>query len=403
MEDSRKRRAALEGDPQKKKRHDKEKKLKNDKAEETETRQNGETSPGDAEPQKKKRDGKEKKRNKDKAEVTETCRNGDERASVSPGDAGRAYTVSLALPGSILENAQSAELRSYLAGQVARALAIFAVDEVVVFDEQGADRKSAEDESPGAGKHGYGSVQLARILQYLECPQYLRKAFFPKHKDLQYAGLLNPVDSPHHMRRDEESPYREGVVLEQRGAPGASASANCGLYKARGGVVHARQRQQPGTRYPYPTRYPVTRTRPGRVVAPHVPRTRAGIYWGYTVRLASGLGDVFTECPFKGGYDLTIGTSERGASVDDVSLPPFRHLLLVFGGLQGLESSLASDRRLRVAEPSLLFHLYLNTCPGQASRTIRTEEAILISLAMLRPKITARDTRTGSGGCTDAR
>ncbi len=33
---------------------------------------------------------------------------------------GRDYTVSLALPGSILENAQSPELRTYLAGQIAR-------------------------------------------------------------------------------------------------------------------------------------------------------------------------------------------------------------------------------------------------------------------------------------------
>ena len=49
---------------------------------------------------------------------------------------GRAYTVSVALPGSIVENAQSAELRTILAGQVARALVIFNVDEVVVFDEQ---------------------------------------------------------------------------------------------------------------------------------------------------------------------------------------------------------------------------------------------------------------------------
>nr|XP_032832330.1 putative methyltransferase C9orf114 homolog isoform X2 [Petromyzon marinus] len=324
MEGSRKRRAAVEGDPKKKKKRDgKEKKRKKDKAEETETRQNGDTratvNPGDADPQKKKkRDGKEKKRNKDKAEETETRQNGETRATVNPGDAGRAYTVSLALPGSILENAQSAELRSYLAGQVARALTIFAVDEVVVFDEQGADRKGAEGESPGAGKHGHGSVQLARILQYLECPQYLRKAFFPKHKDLQYAGLLNPVDSPHHMRRDEESPYREGVVLEQHGAPGASASAsaNCGLYKE----VTIDRKLQPGTR----VTVQMEGNSAGRVVAPHVPRTRAGIYWGYTVRLASGLGDVFTGCPFKGGYDLTIGTSERGTSVDDVSLPPFR-------------------------------------------------------------------------------
>ena len=49
--------------------------------------------------------------------------------------AGRAYTVSVALPGSIIENAQSAELRTYLAGQVARALVIYSVDEVIVFDE----------------------------------------------------------------------------------------------------------------------------------------------------------------------------------------------------------------------------------------------------------------------------
>ena len=38
---------------------------------------------------------------------------------------GRDYTVSIALPGSIMQNAQSRELRTYLAGQVGRALAIF--------------------------------------------------------------------------------------------------------------------------------------------------------------------------------------------------------------------------------------------------------------------------------------
>jgi len=39
-----------------------------------------------------------------------------------------------------------------------------------------------DDRKPG--------VQMARILQYLECPQYLRKSFFPQHKDLEYAGWL---------------------------------------------------------------------------------------------------------------------------------------------------------------------------------------------------------------------
>lgn len=51
-------------------------------------------------------------------------------------------------------------------------------------------------------------AQLARILQYLECPQYLRKEFFPKHHDLDYAGLLNPLDAPHHMRQQDDGRFR---------------------------------------------------------------------------------------------------------------------------------------------------------------------------------------------------
>lgn len=39
-------------------------------------------------------------------------------------------TVSIAVPGSILDNAQSPEFRTYLAGQIARAACIYKIDEV---------------------------------------------------------------------------------------------------------------------------------------------------------------------------------------------------------------------------------------------------------------------------------
>jgi hypothetical protein len=39
-------------------------------------------------------------------------------------------TLSIAIPGSILDNAQSPELRTYLAGQIARAACVFKIDEV---------------------------------------------------------------------------------------------------------------------------------------------------------------------------------------------------------------------------------------------------------------------------------
>ena len=37
----------------------------------------------------------------------------------------------------------------------------------------------------------------------------------------------------------------------------------------------------------------------------------SGVYWGYTVRVAKNLSSVFTGSTYKGGYDLTIGTSEK--------------------------------------------------------------------------------------------
>ncbi|KAK7131605.1 hypothetical protein R3I94_016658 [Phoxinus phoxinus] len=300
---------------------------------------------------------------------------------------GRVYTLSVALPGSVMDNAQSPELRTYLAGQIARACGVFCVDEVVIFDELGEeDAKSVEGEFKGIGKKGQACVQLARILQYLECPQYLRKSFFPKHPDLQFAGLLNPLDSPHHMRMDEEAEFREGVVLDRPSKPGKGSFVNCGMRKE----VQIDKHLKMGLRVTVQlnkSQNQEGRVYKGVVVAPHVPRTEGGLYWGYSVRLASCLSAVFTECPYKDGYDLTIGTSEKGNNTDHVSLSPFKHMLVVFGGLQGLEASVETDENLSVTEPSVLFDLYLNTCPGQGSRTIRTEEALLISLSGLRQKI----------------
>jgi predicted SPOUT superfamily RNA methylase MTH1 len=102
-----------------------------------------------------------------------------------------------------------------------RALAVFNIDEVIVFDDlrklshRNNNRETTKGEFNGVGKHGDGCLQLARILQFLECPQYLRKHFFPLHKDLQYAGVLNPTDMPHHLRASEFCEYREGVVLDR--------------------------------------------------------------------------------------------------------------------------------------------------------------------------------------------
>lgn len=284
---------------------------------------------------------------------------------------GRSYTVSLALAGSILDNAQTPELRTYLAGQIARALAVFSIDEVVVF---------SDDKNPNAK----GNSQLVNILQFLECPQYLRKEFFPIHKDLKFAGVLNPTDMPHHLRAYEESQFREGVTLDKTTEDGKASIASTGLRKE----CELDKKLEPGVRVTIKLLQETKKVFKGQVVSPNIPREEYGLYWGYTVRFAPNLSEVFTKSPFKGGYDLTIGTSERGQNCDQLqSFPAFKHLLIVFGGVKGLEAALEADPELDVQDPEPLFDLYLNTCPMQGSRTIRTEEAILISLAAMRSKI----------------
>jgi hypothetical protein len=55
------------------------------------------------------------------------------------------------------------------------------------------------------------------------------------------------------------------------------------------------------------------------LVAPSTPTTELGYAWGYNVRQASSISNVLLESPFEGGYDLTIGTSERGQDVAEAT------------------------------------------------------------------------------------
>jgi hypothetical protein len=126
----------------------------------------------------------------------------------------------------------------------------------------------------------------------------------------------------------------------------------------------------------------------GTVVSPSAPRQDNGMYWGYTTRIASSINDVFDSCPFEGGYDLKIGTSERGdKSVEERSfkLPRYEHSLIVFGGVAGIEECVDADESIKLpgSQSKKLFDMWLNTCPFQGSRTIRTEEAVMITLSQL--------------------
>lgn len=341
-----------------------------------------------------------------------------------------AWTVSVALPGSIIaksvyysylvkclhqQSAQSHEQRTSLAGYIARALSVFCVDEVVIFSDghsHGQPHKrhhnrslsSAHQVDPPNDEYTGTSDPnhfLTHLLSYLETPPHLRKQLFPLHANLRTAGRLPSLDLPHHLKPDEWCPYREGVTL-----PGADES---GTFVEAGLRIPVTVKEQipPSTRVTLKFKAGAEEASKdanskiilAKPVRPEEPKEKRGYYWGFNVRKAGCLSDVFTECTYDGGYDLTIGTSERGADVETLysddgeqRVGKFAHLLVVFGGVAGLEVALQNDetfQNLGVVDAKDPFDRWINLCPGQGSRTIRTEEAVWIGLMGLRRLVTA--------------
>lgn len=279
-------------------------------------------------------------------------------------------TISIAVPGSILDNAQSPELRTYLAGQIARAACIYNIDEIVIFDDQPAanvtTQKMAQLETHDGVKIARPCcVQFARILQYLECPQYLRKFFFPIHNDLKFSGLLNPLDSQHHLRVTSEFIYREGIITNKQHPKGSFV--NVGLLHDV--LVNKQLPENLRVTVKLPASSDLkSKKLKGKVVPPSEPRRATGIYWGYNVRIANSISQVFSQCPYGAdGYDVTIGTSDKGENVHEVESKSlkFKHMLIMFGGLFGLENAVENDENLTVDDPSLLFDHYFNVVPEQ--------------------------------------
>eukprot|EP01071_Lankesteria_metandrocarpae_P008471 Lankesteria_metandrocarpae@DN4971_c0_g1_i1.p1 len=339
----------------------------------------------------------------------------------------RRWTVSLALPLSCVANAQSHILRAYLVGQFARCATLFCIDEVVVFDDTStAGRDTAEAERWAS----FATINLT----YLDTPQYLRKALFPYNADLKFAGLENPLDAPHHLRKQEWLPFREGVV---KSCTGSCSVVDCGLEQAV--VIDSALPLNTRVTLKMPRKELFTQGRAkARVVSPRSPQRTCGLYWGYTVRYEPSLSSLLGSKPFKAkrsdgssskavptgdedsanvteaiqntagtvtgksgttaqavGYDLLVGTSDKGRMADDAEYTladgqTFEHLLIVFGGVAGLEECVRLDPAFHergIHTPQQLFSDYINICRHQGSRTMRTEEAMIATLTLLRPHI----------------
>jgi hypothetical protein len=136
-------------------------------------------------------------------------------------------------------------------GRIARAAAVFCVDEIIVFDDnpsgfapnvvsdrytRGKKSKSKQeilDSIPEGDQPWQNPDQfLYHVLAFAECPPHLRfchddpsLSIFQKHKNLEWAGTLPSMDMPHHLRPHEWCQFREGVVAGPADPPAAAKSS----------------------------------------------------------------------------------------------------------------------------------------------------------------------------------
>jgi len=121
-----------------------------------------------------------------------------------------AKSPSVHLPVSLVADFSSLRQKTLKIGQVGRALAIFRVEDVFVYNDDDSNVKDRKEEANIIGT----------LLRYMDTPQYLRKTLFPYMDELQFAGLLPPLRTPHHPlqdERDENGDFREAVVTESTG------------------------------------------------------------------------------------------------------------------------------------------------------------------------------------------
>lgn len=277
----------------------------------------------------------------------------------------RAHELCVAIPASFVSDVPHLREKTFRIGLVGRAVSIFRVDEVIVFTDMPKTDQSRDINL------------ISTILAYMETPQYLRKRLFKIQPELQYAGVLPPLRTPHHPLANRTADlkigeFREGAVM---GYSKEDTLVDVGV-------------EQPalvaGVKLQTNTRVTVKITglgkQPKAILANH---KEIKTYWGYRVTVSQV---PFGQMVKKKLFDLVVATSRRGKPIDTImdelvkSWKQSHKILLAFGAsTQGL-FEIAMHERLKLED---LANFIVNTIPDQGTETVRTEEAVYASLAIL--------------------
>jgi predicted SPOUT superfamily RNA methylase MTH1 len=273
--------------------------------------------------------------------------------------------LAVAIPASVISDTPHLREKTSKVGSIGRAAAIFRVNEIVVYPDNPKVNQSADVDL------------IETLLAYMETPQYLRKRLFKLEPRLQYAGILPPLRTPHHplnrKTRDlKVGEYREGVVLSK-----TREGALVDIGVERPALMQERQSATG-------KRLTVRVAKVGEeVLVQTANRDEISDYWGYIVTVEKHSLRKLIE---NRRFDLTIATSKRGARFADIAeelaekWKTADSVLVVFGAPTRGLYEIAKDEGANLND---LVDFVVNTIPAQGTETIRTEEALLASFAIL--------------------
>jgi len=275
--------------------------------------------------------------------------------------------VSVALPASVIGISDDPRVRTFRAGLVGRAAAIFMVDEVIIYLDD-FSRESL-----------YNQRVFSKLLQYMVVPQYLRRIVFKKDKDLRFAGLLPPLKIPSHtvpssLRQVPSGSFRLAAVV---GESAGEIVLEAGLEKRL--IAPA----------PGPPLKPrlgdivlVKVEDPSRLRASIVDQSSSPFYLGYCVSSPKAtLGQLLKKT-----QGVKIGTSKYGelfwkkAQELKKLLSRSDRVIIAFGSPSMGIKELLSRENVRVDD---VLNIVVNTVGEQGTETVRTEEALYITLPLL--------------------
>ena len=273
--------------------------------------------------------------------------------------------LAVAIPVSIVSDIPHLREKTLKIGLVGRAAAIFRVNEIVVFpDNLGANQKRDRN-------------LIVTLLSYLETPQYLRKRLFKIKPELRYAGILPPLRTPHHplekrARKLKTGEHREGAVVS---VTESGSLVDIGV---------ERPVLIPDQKLPVNKRVTIKITKAGK--HPRVAlanREEIEAYWGYTVTPSKVS---FGQLAKSYSYDLVIATSKMGTPLTQVAdelaerWKKAGKIVVAFGApTQGLQEIVAQEK----VSLDKVADFTVNTIPDQGTETVRTEEALYATLALL--------------------